>query len=114
MGHPKFFLKSIPRELQDSITIRFSCNMSAVSAGKYRTEVMRMWTIKAIELKEKEEALHNQMPDHIKEVLRGKKLEVFKAMLTQCNYGDINIADDIAKGFDLMGQLQELWVFSET
>ena len=55
MGHPKFFLKSIPSELQDAI--EFSCNMSAASAGKFRTEVMRMWTIKAIELKEKEQGL---------------------------------------------------------
>jgi len=54
--------------------------MSAASAGKYRTEVMRMWTIKATELKEKEKDLHDNMPEHIGSVLKGKKLEVFRAM----------------------------------
>ena len=79
--------------------------MSAASAGIYRTEVMRMWTTKAIELKEKEKDLHDNMPEHIGSVLKGKKLEVFRAMLEQCNYGDKCFYCDIVKGFDLMGQL---------
>ena len=111
MGHPKFFLKSIPGELQDAI--EFSCNMSASSAGKYRTEVMRMWTMKAIELKEKEKELHDNMPVHVRDVLKGKKLEVFRAMLKHCNYGDANICDDICNGFDLMGQLPDSGVFQK-
>ena len=111
MGHPKFFLKSIPSELQDAI--EFSCNMSAASAGKFRTEVMRMWTIKAIELKEKEQGLHDSMPEHIRDVLKSKRLEVFRAMLAHCKYGDEHICDDITKGFDLMGQLPDSGVFQK-
>ena len=110
-AHGIFFLKSIPSELQDAI--EFSCNMSAASAGKFRTEVMRMWTIKAIELKEKEQELHDSMPEHIRDVLKCKRLEVFTAMLTQCNYGDKHICDDIVKGFDLMGQLPDSGVFQK-
>lgn len=72
-----------------------------------------MWTIKAIELKEKEKDLHDNMPEHIGTVLKGKKLEVFRAMLEQCNYGDKCIYDDIVKGFDLMGQLPDSGVFQK-
>ena len=87
--------------------------MSAASAGKFRTEVMRMWTIKAIELKEKEQELHDSMPEHIRDVLKCKRLEVVRAMLTQCNCGDKHICDDIVKGFDPMGQLPDSGVFQK-
>ena len=47
------------------------------------------------------------MPEHIRDVLKSKRLEVFRAMLAHCKYGDEHICDDITKGFDLMGQLPD-------
>ena len=71
------------------------------------------WTKKALELKDAEEAIKDDMPLHCRKVLADKRLALFDAMLIDAAYGDTKLVSDICKGFDLMGPLPKSCVFSE-
>ena len=51
------------------------------SIAKARTEVLRRWILRRLELAADESELHQHMPRHIRQVLEGKQLLVFKEML---------------------------------
>ena len=108
LGHPKHFLKSIPREMEEAICTISS--MSAQEVGRTRTEVARKWLSRSLELREKECEKHD-MEAHCKEVLAKKNLTIFSEVIESSGYEDVNIAKDIERGFDLMGHLPSCGVF---
>ena len=111
LGHPKHFLKSIPSELGRAISHITSSSM--VSLARERTQAARYWMLRAMQLKEEEEAYKKKRPGHCSDVLRTKKLLVFEEMIKSCGYADVGIARDVSFGFDLMGALPSSHVFEE-
>ena len=82
------------------------CNIA-----KYRSAVAMKWTSKAAELRDQEEKLKEDMPDHCKRILADKRLALLDAMISEANYGDTGLVPNICKGFDLMGPLPKSKVF---
>ena len=112
MGHPKHLLKSIPGEMET--VIHTISSMSALDMGRTRTEVARKWLVRPNELREEERHKHDMMETHSREVMAKKNLIVFGEMVESSGYGDINIAKDIERGFDLMGHLPRSGVFQNS
>ena len=101
--HPKAVVRVIPKELSDAI--EKSVETSPLDLSKERTAVSRRWFLRAVELRDKELALKESMPDHCSKVLHQKRLLVFEEMLKSGGYKDVKLVRDISKGFDLMGDL---------
>ena len=111
LGHPKLFLKAIPREMDE--VIHTISSLSPLELGRMRTEAARKWLLRSHELREKECEKHNAMEKHCKEVLVKKNLTIFDEMIKSCGYEDVSIARDIENGFDLMSHLPSSGVFQK-
>ena len=94
--------------------IHTNSSMSALDMGRTRTEVARKWLLRSNELREKERQKHDMMETHSREVMAKKNLIVFSEMVESSGYGDVNIARDIERGFDLMGHLPSSGVFQKS
>ena len=107
--HQKSVVKTIPKELSDAI--EKSVNLSPLELSKERTAMSRRWFLRAAELRDKELALKESLPDHCAKVLHQKRLLVFEEMLKCGGYKDVKLVRDMSKGFDLMGDLPSSRVF---
>ena len=74
---------------------------------------MKRWLKRSLELKNKELELHQQLPTHLQKILHGKRLLLFKEILTDLNYSDVAVVDDIGSGFQLTGWAPKTGVFDE-
>ena len=99
-GHPRYLLDGLPARARNN-TDRVA-GMSLQEIGACRTECLRKWVNRARELEDEEQALRDDMPRHCTRVLGRKRLVLFQSMLEDCGHEDIEIARDIAKGFDLV------------
>ena len=79
--------------------------------AKKRVEFMKKWTARAKELQPEETAFKEKMPEHVREVLGGKRLVLFKEILEDLNYPDSKLIDDIAGVFKLSGYMTKSNVF---
>ena len=64
------------------------------------------------ELEHKEVELKSSLPTRIAEVLKAKRLVLFKTLLEEANHPD-DLVTDLCKGFDLTGRLPESGVFKQ-
>ena len=68
-GHPKLFVHGVPKPLERTIQWivggETPCNIA-----KYRSAVAMKWTSRAAELRDQEEKLKDDMPEHCKQILR--------------------------------------------
>lgn len=103
LGHPRLFLNGIPDELEQ--TIRYNVSANEYEAGRFRTETLRKWMTRAVELREAERELKQGMSEHRSRILGDKKLLLFQEMLDSTGYPDGSLAADMGKGFDLVGRL---------
>ena len=63
------------------------------------------------ELANEELALKDRMDDHVKCVLHNKRVVLFKQLLTDLQYPDHKVADEMAEGFPLCGWLPSSGIF---
>ena len=63
------------------------------------------------ELKSNEDSLHSGLAKHLQQVLRGKRLCLFRKLLVDSCYPDAKVADEMAAGFPLCGWLPQSDVF---
>ena len=108
-GHPKLFVHGVPKPLER--TIQWIVGETPCNIAKYRSAVAMKWTSRAAELRDQEEKLKEDMPEHCKRILAGKRLALLDAMIGEANYGDTGLVPNICKGFDLMGPLPKPKVF---
>ena len=76
-----------------------------------RALAFKRWLKRSLELKEDEERLHASFPPHLKSLLAGKRLLLWKEILQELNYSDCSVVDDICKGFPLTGWAKKTEVF---
>lgn len=73
------------------------------SIRKERSDFLKKWMKRALELKESEEELHEGLPSHLKHLLVKKKLLLWKEILVDLQYPDAKVVDEICEGFALPG-----------
>ena len=106
---PKNIIQSVPSVLRNTIDA-ITCS-DDVSNARHRTEVARKWMLRAIELKTKEDAIKAEMDQHCAKILSNKKTLIFEELIKECRHSDVNLADNIRRGFSLMGDLPKSNVF---
>lgn len=107
--HPRNIIQSVPSILKNTID-DITCK-DDVSNARHRTEVARKWMFRALELKSKEDAIKSRMDQHCAEVLSSKKTLIFEELVKECGHLDVELADNIRRGFSLVGDLPRSNVF---
>ena len=87
-----------------SKAIAANVNMSLSALIKMRATFFSHWTMRAKALASDEKKLHQSLPKHRQEILKGKRLLLMKEMLNELGYRDVSLVDDKISGFHLVGQ----------
>ena len=101
-GHPSSVFQGVTEALCK--TIAANAKMSLGDMIKMRAEFFGHWTMRAKALANDEKKLHQSLPPHRREILKGKRLLLMKEMLTELGYRDAALVDDLISGFCLVGQ----------
>ena len=108
-GHPRcmdiFLGEAIDEALRDNF-IRQPADLAIK-----RIRFVKHWLLRAKQLEPQEKQLHDSLSEHMKHVLKGKRLLVWSELLDHIGYPDKNLIDDIKQGFRLSGWLSESHVF---
>ena len=67
--------------------------------AKERVDFVKKYTALAKELKAEELKLRYNMPDHIRVLMKEKRLALWGRMLTDLQYPDVDLIQDICRGF---------------
>ena len=105
LGHPKSFLKALPLELQSVVE-----NLSTMQDSDIiltRVNWFKRWLARADELKCDEEKLHKSIDKLGAKVVENKRILLFKEMLADAGYYDLNIAEILHEGAPIVGPVQE-------
>ena len=108
-GHPRSLAIHLGEEIMDVLRENFELEQYHVM--KRRAEFMRKWTNRCKDLEKAEHELHDSLAPHLQQVLRGKRLLIFKEILEDLQYPDKSLIDDICNGFALSGWLPKSHVF---
>ncbi|CAE7270489.1 unnamed protein product [Symbiodinium sp. CCMP2592] len=83
-----------------------NASMKPLQIMQVRAAQSQRWLKRASELEEAEATFKQSLPPHIQASLRNKRILLFKEMLEAAHYPDKAVADDMAKGFSLIGHLE--------
>ena len=108
-GHPKHVLHGLPECLCEAI--KTANRTSERDLCLQRNAELHKWFARARELREEEESLHESLADHLKVVLKSKKLLLMGEMLAASGYKDTGLHEEIAKGFSISGPIPSKAVF---
>ena len=108
LGHPRFLLARLDSQASHAVESLLG-NASDVTLR--RTAFLKKWMHRAKELQMDEDELHRSLPEHLRRVLVGKRLLLWKAILTDLEYPDVKIIDEIISGFPMTGWVEESGVF---
>ncbi|CAE7351602.1 NaCP60E, partial [Symbiodinium sp. CCMP2592] len=102
-GHPR----SLAVHVEPFVTVSARANFEAPPAelAAFRIDAMKFWIGRAGALREKEQELHRNLPDHLRPILKGKKLLLLQEMMRAAGCEDVDLVSDICKGFKLSGWL---------
>ena len=109
VGHPRDMIARAG-ELERNLLDNFVEQPLSTRFQK-RAMAFKRWLKRSLELKEEEERLHATFPPHLKSLLSGKRLLLWKEILLELNYSDCSVVDDICKGFPLTGWAKKTEVF---
>ena len=109
--HPRLLVNGIPKEIHASIEHMVSSPSHSLMAE--RSETLRRWLARALSLKEDEDNLKSELPDHCRRVLYKKRLLLFGELLAEVGHPDTAIASQMAGGFDLVGRIPMSGVFNK-
>ena len=109
VGHPRDMIARAG-ELETNLLNGF-VEQPLLTRFDKRALAFKRWLKRSLELKEDEERLHASFPPHLKSLLAGKRLLLWKEILQELNYSDCSVVDDICKGFPLTGWAKKTDVF---
>ena len=102
--HPKDLQDGIPPALKEAI--RSMVGVGLTSAALERTATLRPWMLRAKHLKEEGKG-DLDMPEHCKDILKGKSTRFFEEMLNASDYPDQSLVRQVCNGFDLLGPIPD-------
>lgn len=93
------------KELDESFKIMMV--MGSLEVRKCRLSAANKILRLAAETGREEEQLHHAWPEHLRRILKNKKLILFKRLLNGLGYEDAKIAEEMMVGFILNGLVPE-------
>ena len=108
-GHPRDIVAKIPPAVQD--LLKSLVRDKPEKRFAKRAAFMKKWLKRSLELRKDEDALHERLPCHLQQILKGKRLLLLKEILIDLKYPDVGVVDDIISGFKLTGWAPKTGVF---
>jgi hypothetical protein len=108
-GHPRSLGIHLSSNVMDMLRQNFS--EEPYKLVKERAKFLHKWTQRCKALEGEERRLHENLEGHLKDVLVGKRLLLFKEILEELNYPDKTLVDEICAGFTLSGWQSRSHVF---
>ena len=108
-GHPRSLETHLDELIERVVDENFHGDPSKLA--KSRIEFFCKWQERAMCLDEAGESMLKDAPDHIRNILIGKRLTLWAEMLKHYNYPDVHLVEDVARGFGLTGWLRKSGVF---
>ena len=102
---PQEFVLQARREGHPKQAIDRNARLSASELATIRASQSRRWLARATQLQDAEKTFKESLPTHIRQSLQNKRVLLFKEMLEASHYPDKAVADDLARGFHLVGHL---------
>ena len=112
VGHPRSLSIHLSSNVMDMLKQNFS--EEPYKLVKERAKFLHKWTERCKQLESQERDLHASLDEHLRGVLRGKRLLIFKEILEDLHYPDKGLVDEICAGFKLSGWLSKSNVFPST
>eukprot|EP00435_Cladocopium_sp_Y103_P044001 s1511_g12.t1 len=103
LSHPGHFLDGVHEVLSNFFAKMAKKSLHTLALE--RTEAMRKWTSRFLELKSQHLDGLETAPAHAKKILKNKNLRLFAEMVEASGSPDRTLAGNIASGFSLMGQI---------
>ena len=111
-GHPRSLAIHLSGDVKEMLKQNFADEPYKII--KERATFLKQWTVRCEELEAQEQELHCSLEPHMREVLSGKRLLLFREMLLALDYPDQTLVDAISRGFQLSGWLPKSNVFPTT
>ena len=108
-GHPRDIIAQVPPMVRPALESLIRGNLA--ERFQKRANFMKRWLRRSLELHEEEKALHEGLPDHLKKILGGKRLLLWKEILLDLGYPDASVVDDMVSGFALTGWAPTTGIF---
>ena len=108
-GHPRSVAINLPPDLCN--VMDWNRTADAYDIYKHRIEFVKLWSHRAAELKAEDERMLERAPQHLRHLLRGKRLAVWQSMLEHYAYPDVTLVEDIVSGFAVTGWLPDSGIF---
>ena len=101
VGHPR----GLDMHIDPNIATTAKANFvdEPYDLAKFRVQFVKKWSARAKDLQSAEDALHEDMEPHLKEVLRGKRLLLLGEMMSEAGCPDSQLPNDIKEGLRLSG-----------
>ena len=101
VGHPR----GLDMHIDPNVATTAQANFvdEPYDLAKFRVQFVKKWSARAKDLQGAEDALHDSMEPHLKEVLRGKRLLLLGEMMSEAGCPDTQLPNDIKEGFRLSG-----------
>ena len=109
VGHPHSFASSLEPSLKEVVDENISGDEVVLS--KRRLKFVAKWTARAKELEAREAELQQSLPEHVRKILKGKRLLLWKEMIDEYDLPDKGLIDDMMAGFPLCGWLPKSSAF---
>ena len=103
--HPSSKLPPLPPFLQEAVDKLKSWPLPEVH--KHRCRVLISIRQSIDELREAEDQLHQNMPPHVQQIMKPKRLLVFQRLLDSIAFPDRSLAKDMSEGFRITGWLPD-------
>ena len=111
-GHPKLLPVNLPQPLEKAVEMNRSYSKEEMKV--FREKWFRKWERRAEELRPQEEELKNHLPEHLRSILDGKGLLVWREILQDLGYKDLGVVEEVARGTELLGQVPLTGVFEQS
>ena len=108
LGHPRFLLARVNNDSLAAVNCLLG---DAADLSLRRTKFLKRLLQRANELRDQEAELHESLPVHLKKVLKGKRILLWKEVLVQLGYPDAKVMDEVVKGFPMTGWAEQSGVF---
>ena len=108
-GHPRTVDAKMPLALEEAI--HTSTTLSAGELADLRAAWLRKWADRAVALQDSETELKSSLPDHLRCILRPKRLLLWKEILEHEGYPDLGVFDELCQGTELCGEVPKSGIF---
>ena len=109
---PRTLRTPLPEPLRKAVDLNKKLGPEGLAS--FREKWFRKWEARATQLEEEEAKLKATMPDHLKSILKPKRLLLWREIMEDLGYKDAAVFNEVVEGTDLLGQVPLTGLYPQT